>query len=90
MDMMNKIQSQYDTLINNNLNSNKDINESENYSNFNPSISRDTETIKNLSKINNIHDESIAITEFKDDDKIFEKKNDKNILMMIADKIDHL
>jgi len=87
---MNKIQSQYDTLINNNLNSNKDINESENYSNFNPSISRDTETIKNLSKINNIHDESIAITEFKDDDKIFEKKNDKNILMMIADKIDHL
>lgn len=87
---MNKIQSQYDTLINHNLNSNKDINESENYSNFNPSISRDTETIKNLSKINNIHDESIAITEFKDDDKIFEKKNDKNILMMIADKIDHL
>lgn len=87
---MNKIQSQYDALINNNLNSNKDINESENYSNFNPSISRDTETIKNLSKINNIHDESIAITEFKDDDKIFEKKNDKNILMMIADKIDHL
>jgi len=90
MDMMNKIQSQYDTLINNNLNSNKDINESENYSNFNPSISRDTETIKNLSKINNIHDESIAITEFKDDDKVFERKNDKNILMMIADKIDHL
>jgi len=87
---MNKIQSQYDTLINNNLNSNKDINESENYSNFNPSISRDTETIKNLSKINNIHDESIAITEFKDDDKVFERKNDKNILMMIADKIDHL
>jgi len=87
---MNKIQSQYDSLINNNLNSNKDINESENYSNFNPSISRDTETIKNLSKINNIHDESIAITEFKDDDKVFERKNDKNILMMIADKIDHL
>jgi len=75
---MNKIQSQYDTLINNNLNSNKDINESENYSNFNPSISRDTETIKNLSKINNIHDESIAITEFKDDDLIA-FKNDKNL-----------
>lgn len=81
--MMSKIQSQYDSLINsglNNLNSNKDI-FSENYHN--------NDTIKNLSKINNINDESIAITEFKDDDKI-ECKNDKNILMMIVNKIDNL
>lgn len=62
---------------------------SENYSNQNPSISRDNETIKNLSKINNVHDESIAITD-KEDEKIESIKNEKNILMMIADKIDHL
>lgn len=36
-----------------------------------------------------MNDESIAITD-KDDDKIECIKNEKNILMMIADKIDHL
>jgi len=86
-DMISKLHSQYESLINmNNMNINKD-------QNF-------TDTIRNLSKINNENiDESIAITEYREDYKAYplslndneiKFEDEKNILMLIMNKIDNL